>query len=423
MVEAAARRPLTGAVAVELAPLSLDDASDYLLAPLVEPAPTSWRVLVDTLASDARAPVSQALASPLLVGLIRDSYAPDDPVEELSDRERFPDVPAIAAHLLDRAVEVAYEPRAGHTRSRYSSTTARRTLTFVAQRLDENDEHGFGWWSARGWVSDYWLVAANFLLLAVALPIATSAVDASAGFYLLVLSGTALGVLRREHSPLRVRVGSKRGPAVDANRLSKHRVVVALAVALGSGLLVGMAYAAVEGDFLVSLVTGMFLSVPIFVSLVLVPVLVGRFVGVVQVDAEAGSPRESRRSDLLSAAFFGTAVAITFTVVFCSLILWITGPRTWPGIVQGSIAAGLFGGAAFSGAVQGFLAQLCLAVRYRTPLFLMRFMEDARSRHLLRTVGPVYEFRHALLQDRLAGVPTPDSTPDDEQSINFAQNP
>lgn len=32
----------------------------------------------------------------------------------------------------------------------------------------------------------------------------------------------------------------------------------------------------------------------------------------------------------------------------------------------------------------------------------MRFLEDARERNVLRTVGPVYQFRHARLQDRLA---------------------
>jgi hypothetical protein len=32
----------------------------------------------------------------------------------------------------------------------------------------------------------------------------------------------------------------------------------------------------------------------------------------------------------------------------------------------------------------------------------MRFLEDARERGVLRTVGPVYQFRHARLQDRLA---------------------
>jgi hypothetical protein len=33
----------------------------------------------------------------------------------------------------------------------------------------------------------------------------------------------------------------------------------------------------------------------------------------------------------------------------------------------------------------------------------MRFLNDAHERGVLRTVGPVYQFRHARLQDRLAG--------------------
>jgi hypothetical protein len=48
------------------------------------------------------------------------------------------------------------------------------------------------------------------------------------------------------------------------------------------------------------------------------------------------------------------------------------------------------------------LAFAQLAVSDRTPVRLMRFLEDARSRSVLRTVGPVYQFRHARLQDRLA---------------------
>jgi hypothetical protein len=32
----------------------------------------------------------------------------------------------------------------------------------------------------------------------------------------------------------------------------------------------------------------------------------------------------------------------------------------------------------------------------------MNFLDDARERNVLRTVGPVYQFRHARLQDRLA---------------------
>jgi hypothetical protein len=45
----------------------------------------------------------------------------------------------------------------------------------------------------------------------------------------------------------------------------------------------------------------------------------------------------------------------------------------------------------------------------------MRFLEDARERGVLRTVGPVYQFRHARLQDRLAKQPA-NFAPTDEPS-------
>ena len=48
------------------------------------------------------------------------------------------------------------------------------------------------------------------------------------------------------------------------------------------------------------------------------------------------------------------------------------------------------------------LAFAQLALRWHTPVRLMRFLEDARERQVLRTVGPLYQFRHARLQDRLA---------------------
>jgi hypothetical protein len=38
----------------------------------------------------------------------------------------------------------------------------------------------------------------------------------------------------------------------------------------------------------------------------------------------------------------------------------------------------------------------------RLPLRLMRFLDDAHRRGVLRQVGAVYQFRHARLQDRLA---------------------
>ena len=66
------------------------------------------------------------------------------------------------------------------------------------------------------------------------------------------------------------------------------------------------------------------------------------------------------------------------------------------------LMAGLGVGIAYPQSWPSSLAFAQLAVSDRTPVRLMRFLEDARSRNVLRTVGPIYQFRHARLQDRLA---------------------
>jgi hypothetical protein len=75
------------------------------------------------------------------------------------------------------------------------------------------------------------------------------------------------------------------------------------------------------------------------------------------------------------------------------------------GVVAGLLAGlmvGLVGGLAYPKTWAASLAFVQLARRWHTPLHLMRFLEDARKRDVLRTVGPAYQFRHARLQDRLA---------------------
>jgi hypothetical protein len=64
-----------------------------------------------------------------------------------------------------------------------------------------------------------------------------------------------------------------------------------------------------------------------------------------------------------------------------------------------------------SAAVDTALATVHLAIRHQIPVRLIAFLEDARSRHLLRTVGPVYQFRHATLQAQLAQTEPERSSP------------
>jgi hypothetical protein len=97
---------------------------------------------------------------------------------------------------------------------------------------------------------------------------------------------------------------------------------------------------------------------------------------------------------VIGLAFGPTDSGLAAAAVFGLALGWVLGLTGW----LTSWFTGLDGG-------RVGIFQVYLHIRYRTPLRLMRFLEDARARHLLRTVGPVFQFRHALLQDRLASVP------------------
>jgi membrane protein implicated in regulation of membrane protease activity len=72
------------------------------------------------------------------------------------------------------------------------------------------------------------------------------------------------------------------------------------------------------------------------------------------------------------------------------------------GLILG-LPVGLVYGVMSSATWSTTLAWLQLqASRHVLAVRLMPFLEDARDRGVLRTVGPIYQFRHAKLQDQLA---------------------
>jgi hypothetical protein len=72
------------------------------------------------------------------------------------------------------------------------------------------------------------------------------------------------------------------------------------------------------------------------------------------------------------------------------------------GLVVG-LVTGLGSGLMSSTTWATMLASAQLRRRGETPARLLRFLDDAHERQVLRTVGPTYQFRHARLQDRLVG--------------------
>ncbi len=117
-------------------------------------------------------------------------------------------------------------------------------------------------------------------------------------------------------------------------------------------------------------------------------------------DTSALSPPASWRHD--QAFGFGAAL---MTGLVGGLMGGLVG-RVYGGALVGGLLTGFVVGLAFGlGSADTWPTSLAfaqLAWRWHTSVRLMRFLEDARERGVLRTVGPVCQFRHARLQDRLA---------------------
>ncbi|MER8071153.1 hypothetical protein ABTZ59_22950 [Streptomyces sp. NPDC094034] len=96
-------------------------------------------------------------------------------------------------------------------------------------------------------------------------------------------------------------------------------------------------------------------------------------------------------SGLANALMVGLLVGWVFTPHDGVRVGFLAG--LWP-----TLNAGLIGNVAVSTA----LSAVQLSGREGTPVRLIAFLEDARRRNLLRVTGPVYQFRHAQLQERLA---------------------
>src|SRR6266542_3453437 len=74
MVRAAGSAHLSGAAAVELLPVAPADAADYLARCAVHPPPRAWQRLVTHVRDNPHSPVTQAVTTPLMLSLVRDTY-------------------------------------------------------------------------------------------------------------------------------------------------------------------------------------------------------------------------------------------------------------------------------------------------------------------------------------------------------------
>ncbi|MEV4072368.1 NACHT domain-containing protein [Nonomuraea fuscirosea] len=435
---------LTGAAVIELDPLTPGVIRDYLTTATRSDRGAAWNEVFDRMSGEPAGLLARTLSTPLHLSLTRLTYAdgPGDPGLLL----RLPGTAALRGHLLDQLIRVLYpdlpDPAGGRA---WNRRDAHRWLSFLARHLHRRDAYDLPWWELARAVplrarTPIWAVvvavvfgAANVLAglpwhLAGPDPVAGMAADLRWG----VGGGLLLGAVNSLWTPLFPRAPRLRRHTV---RRTGRPLWWRLCRALGNGLWRGVTHGAKSGvpvAFIVLAIVAVAVPTPgpggralFLVFTALYAFLFGFCCGFVYGlavgfaaefvtmfhDVEAGHgrpPDEVLRADrawtavtALAGGLITAAVTPLFvTVVFGEPLDW----RLLPPAVHMGVAGGL-GSCLATASTQFLLARMSLSVAGRMPWHAMAFLQDGVRRGALRQVGGAFQFRHALLRDRLAGVP------------------
>jgi hypothetical protein len=182
-------------------------------------------------------------------------------------------------------------------------------------------------------------------------------------------------------------------------RWSRTTTPTTLLIGIMAGVVFGLMFGLTHGLGFTFLLPGLVLGIMFGLT-------VGLLLGLRQPPTEATSPldaqslwRRERRFGL--GLGFGLGLVIGLTGGLADGLVFGPGVGLVFGLT-GGLVAGLGAGLVSSATWAAALASAQLRRRGEAPARLLRFLEDARKRQILRTVGPVYQFRDARLQDRLA---------------------
>lgn len=400
---------LPATAAVRLEPLDLEELADHLRLTVRKgsggPATsTKWDPVFAQLRARGNGRQEQALrgvlSTPLMTGLARTAYSETalDPAE-LLDAGRFPTREAIEDHLLDQLVPAVTD--------RPEQTT--RWLTFLARRLEALETQDLAWWrlnpkaagkvralgvtSALGAATAvmWWLFDQRTSWFGVELPLWV-------WFGLLCLVSVADLILASR--------GNRASPRYFRRPESVPRFLLGAAAVLVPALL--WFWAMEYPLFLVLFFCGFALSALLHPDL--------------KTTTAGGSPAQVLTKDRLATLTSlglvniltggGAVLRATGLVLFpmAALAQWeanggheSVGHREWA--VTGGVAAAAL---ALTGvSMSAWAAYAAARVRPwaggRIPWKLVDFLDVAHRLGVLRQFGATYRFRHARLQDRLAG--------------------
>ncbi|MFD9223466.1 NACHT domain-containing protein [Streptomyces sp. NPDC060064] len=419
------------------------------------------------------AALADLAATPLGLWLLRTVYVtPGADPAPLLDPGRFLDAPALRAHLFDHLVGSLittrppgeYPTEVFRPSTRHDPDQVRRWLGFLAHYLHTSGTRDLAWWQlarntdALAPKTRIALGAFTALAFAVLIVLLTALTGAGAsmegqifenGLTAVVFAGIpigfAVGLLVGPAAAVAAGAWAREEPGFLNLRL-RGRLTLLLrrfAVEIPSGF----AFASVLGTTVVFVTelpeylsgTGSAPGERLGEALVLggtVGLWAGPVVGIargVVSWAETPTPEEiastppvnwraDRALNLLRVGTSGIAVGIPTGVLFGTDYIGIAyeggfEERVWIGLmfalVFGSVSG--FVNGLVLGRHRAWFAYLAatrrLAARGRLPRRLMAFLDDAHRLGLLRAVGPIYQFRHAEMQDHLAAWYTGQASP------------
>ncbi|MFE2753163.1 NACHT domain-containing protein [Actinosynnema sp. NPDC059335] len=385
---AALGRPVAGAQVLCLQPLDVEEVAGYLRAASDPVTAARWEPVFLHLRDEPDGRLAEALSTPLAVWLAGVVYGAGEP-SELLDRSRFPDRYAVENHLADLLVNGAFGDRGVAHQARASQVWPRekaaRWLAFLAGEMRRRGVRELAWWDLRRSVANTWLA----LLGAVAL----GAIGGfGVGWLMAYASTPKLAPITGLAAGLAVAAAALHasGSRVPKPRLGVWRSLVVVSGVLGTaaGLVFGALYGLSAG-----LVVGLGSAVAVALRFGL---------GSTAELTHPSSPKWTMARDRI-AVWTGSLV---LAVVFGAAAGLVFGP-TQSGMVGLGLTCGLLLGFTLSVLHLRWwwftVARIWLAARGRLPWELMVFLEDARKLGVLRQAGAAYQFRHPLVQDRLAG--------------------
>ncbi|MGH3855269.1 MAG: NACHT domain-containing protein [Pseudonocardiaceae bacterium] len=418
LADAVSGAHLIGAAALELCPVEPRQAAEYLASCQTDPPAPAWQCVLEQLRADPGGILAQALDTPLMVSLIRDIYGPGDPVDELLDRSRFPSRDTIEDHLLDRVLPIAYAQHPDRPAPPCTVDEARRQLGFLARHMDGARE--LAWWQIPRWLPAWPRALFNALVVGLVAAFVIGLMDV---LIYRLHHGLTYGIVGGLVWALVFGIGSVIGEGYsqqsgwllwrrdDTRTPLMFGIIGGLIFGFANGLLVGFLYRSVTKGLAIGLV--------VFLLIVLLVRFVFSFLTrIAEPSAEAANAidplalwRRERQLGLKAGLVFGlTAVfagglecgiGYEFLVKAGIIVSLVAVPVA---IIGNALLIGLGVALASSATWTATLANAQLQRHGKTSVRLLDFLEDARARGVLRCVGPMYQFRHARLQDRLAEV-------------------